>query len=177
MEELGAKEQICQHLNELGYNQLFCWLDNHGFFEAPASCSHHGAYAGALAEHSLRVAQHLEDITRKMGVEWNTPESPFLVGLLHDVCKLDAYVYNSEKGIYEYNQNTLYPGHGDKSIMILASLPFLTLTEEEIACIRFHMGAFTDSKEWGNYSRACAKYPTVLWTHTADMLASQIDGI
>ena len=51
------------------------------------------------------------------------------------------------------------------------------LTQEEIACIRYHMGAFTDKVEWNYYTNAIKTYPNVLWTHTADMVASQIYDI
>lgn len=51
---------------------------------------------------------------------------------------------------------------------------FFTLTEEEIMCIRYHMGAFTDKEEWSDYTRAIHKYPNVLWTHQADMIATHI---
>ena len=50
----------------------------------------------------------------------------------------------------------------------------LSLTMEEILCIRYHMGAFVDQKEWNDYTRAIHTYPNVLWTHTADMLAAHI---
>lgn len=36
------------------------------------------------------------------------------------------------------------------------------------------MGAFTDKEEWNNYTRAIHKYPNVLWTHHADMIAAHI---
>ena len=49
----------------------------------------------------------------------------------------------------EYNTETLLKGHGDKSVMRCASL--LQLTEEEVMCIRYHMGAFTDKEEWQDY--------------------------
>ena len=48
---------------------------------------------------------------------------------------------------------------------------------EEIACIRYHMGAFTDKSEWNDYTRAVKAYPNVLWTHQADMLASHVKGV
>ena len=51
------------------------------------------------------------------------------------------------------------------------------LTEEEIMCIRYHMGAFTDKSEWNDYTRAVHQYPNVLWTHQADMLASHVAGV
>jgi len=37
-----------------------------------------------------------------------------------------------------------------------------------------HMGAFDDTENWNYYSKAVNQYPNVLWTHTADMIASQI---
>ena len=75
----------------------------------------------------------------------------------------------------EYNNNTLLKGHGEKSVMILAS--HIQLTEEEVLCIRYHMGAFSDKNEWTDYTRAIQTYPNVLWTHHADMIASQITGV
>lgn len=50
----------------------------------------------------------------------------------------------------------------------------MTLTEEEICCIRYHMGIFTKDYEWNDYTRAVRKYPNVLWTHQADMLATHV---
>jgi hypothetical protein len=68
------------------------------------------------------------------------------------------------------------PGHGEKSVMQLQKL--VKLTDEEIICIRWHMGAFeTDTKMWDYYGKAIEKYPNVLYTHTADMIASRIQGV
>lgn len=51
-------------------------------------------------------------------------------------------------------------------------------TDEEIACIRWHMGAYeTDTKMWNYYGRAIETFPNVLYTHTADMIASKIRGV
>lgn len=72
-------------------------------------------------------------------------------------------------------EDTLFTGHGMKSAVIAGSL--LRLTEEELACIVYHMGAFTESSEWKNYTRAIKRYPNVLWTHQADMLATHVKGV
>lgn len=48
-------------------------LDEMGFFDAPASINHHGAYSGALFDHSLAVTGTLLDYTEKMGLTWNIP--------------------------------------------------------------------------------------------------------
>ena len=46
-------------------------LDKMGFFDAPASINHHGAYSGALFDHSLAVTGALLDYTDKMGLTWS----------------------------------------------------------------------------------------------------------
>ena len=79
---------------------------------------------------------------------------------------------NDSETTYKFNTETLYKGHGDKSVLILAG--HMKLTEEEIACIRYHMGAFTEKEEWDYYTRACKQHENVLWTHHADMIASQV---
>ena len=160
-------------------------LEESGFFTAPASATHHGNYEGGLFDHSLNVAEALADLTFRNRLEWQNPRSPWLVGMFHDLCKIDCYKHEiigwandtpiyGEK-TYEFNEDTLYKGHGDKSVILLSS--FLTLTPEEAACIRYHMGAFTDKEEWKYYTRAIREYPNVLWTHHADMIASHIKGV
>lgn len=44
---------------------------------------------------------------------------------------------------------------------------------EERLCIRYHMGAY-ETSDWDEYDQAIRKFPNVLWTHTADMLASKL---
>lgn len=147
-----------------------------GFFSAPASTRHHGAYDGGLFDHSFAVMNFLVDLSAKNNLKWGRPESPFIVGMFHDLCKIDNYRrIEGKPGEWEHNPDCHLKGHGDKSIMLLSQ--FITLTEEEILCIRYHMGAFVDEKEWANYTSAIHKYPNVLWTHQADMLAAHVLGV
>lgn len=161
-------------------------LISRGFFKAPASTKYHGSYEGGLFDHSLEVAKTLVDLTEKNNLEWQRKQSPYIVGMFHDLCKIDQYrhpiagemldgtqLYDINE--WEYNPDTILKGHGDKSVMLLSE--FYTLTEEEILCIRYHMGAFTDKEEWRDYTRTVNKYATVLWTHQADMLASHVKGV
>ena len=159
---------------EIISDTVFDFLMDNGFFTAPASTKHHGAYEGGLFDHSLAVTEILIDLTNKNNLIWSRPESPFIVGMFHDLCKIDNYL-QKEDGHYEYNTDTLLKGHGDKSIMLLSTLIQLTL--EEVMCIRYHMGAFVEKEEWSNYSRSVRLFPNVLWTHQADMIASQIMGV
>ena len=152
------------------------------FFTAPASTRFHSNYEGGLFEHSLEVANSLCELTKRLNLTWSRNESPMIVGLLHDLCKVDQYKHPDIDGKpivapcnWVRNENTLFTGHGEKSVMMTASI--IALTEEEAACICYHMGAFTDSNLWNNYTRAVNRYPNVLFTHTADMMATHIAGV
>ena len=151
------------------------WLEDHGYFTAPASTKYHGAYEGGLFEHSVNVTNTLVSLTNDCNLKWERTSSPYIVGLFHDLCKIDNYIHESGLSfapIYKYNTETILKGHGDKSIMLLSTL--MQLTTEEMLCIRYHMGAFTDKEEWSDYTRAIHACPNVLWTHQADMIATHI---
>lgn len=166
------------------------WLVNKGFFKAPASTKYHGAHEGGLYQHSALVMKFLVQLTKDNDLHWQDERSPYIVGMFHDLCKIDLYrvkyydgmildkakqsVYRGETH-WEYNPNTLLKGHGEKSVMLLSQ--FYALTEEEICCIRYHMGAFTPKEEWDDYTGAIKVYPNVLWTHHADMLSHHVAGI
>ena len=164
------------------------WLYDNGFFTAPASTKYHGAYDGGLFDHSWTVCQRLLKLTEDNNLEWQREQSPFIVGMFHDLCKCDQYkkvggtvlTFNgtevsSPQGYhYEYNTNTVLKGHGSKSVLLLSQ--FITLTEEEMLSIRYHMGAY-EKEEWTEFDAAIRKYQNVLWTHQADMLASKVDDV
>lgn len=169
-----TKNERIQKLNGLGLltgDQIY-QLDVMGFFTAPASTKYHGDYEGGLFDHSWAVMESLVDITKCMGLTWKNERSPFIVGLFHDLCKCDQYIEGLDG--YERNRHVLLKGHGEKSVMLLSQ--FFTLTDEEILCIRYHMGAY-ETDDWNEYDRAIRVYPNVLWTHTADMYASKVVGV
>ncbi len=164
------------------------WLVDNGFFMKPAAISHHGNYTGGLFDHSFEVMEDLVEMTKKFDIQWQDERSPWIVGMFHDLCKVDDYVDVNAEGIvvmgtgspisrnpeWTKNPSCILKGHGDKSVMMLSQ--FMTLTEEEIFCINFHMGAYETDK-WNQFDAAIKKYETVLWTHTADMYASKVKGV
>ena len=149
-----------------------------GYFTAPSSAKHHGVYEGGNFDHSRTVTEFLLDLTAKGIIKWQDPRSPWVVGMFHDLCKVDKYeAERDELGNitgWKYSDDEVLSGHGEKSIMLLSQ--FLQLTEEEVLCIRYHMGAY-EKDDWNGYDKAIRKYPTVLWTHTADMYASKVIGV
>lgn len=170
--------------------EFYDWLIENGFFTQAASTKYHGAYEGGLFDHSYEVTQVLLDMTQRLNLQWTRPESPYIIGMFHDLCKVDNYITITDepgeimmgtgdvKGReihFEYNQDCILKGHADKSIMLLSQ--FINLTEEELLCIRFHMGAYEGQDQWDNYDKAIRKYETVLFTHTADMYTSKVKGV
>lgn len=156
-------------------NNVIDRLRDMNFFTTPASTKFHGNYEGGLFDHSLEVAVALVELTDCNNLVWERKESPYIIGMFHDLCKTDYYISNGTGHGWEHNDDCLLKGHGEKSVMLLSQ--FYTLTEEEIMCIRYHMGAFTPKEEWSDYTRAVHTYPNVLWTHHADMIASHVHGI
>ena len=149
-------------------------LKHSDFFKAPASIRYHGNYEGGLFEHSFMVAVQLVRLTNDLGLQWQHPTSPLIVGMFHDLCKIDEYM-EIQEGVWDYKKNKMMPGHGEKSVMLLQQ--HIPITKEELSCIRWHMGAFDDKENWNYYGAAIENYPNVLFTHTADMIASRIKGI
>ena len=66
-------------------------LTEGGFFTAPASTKYHGAYEGGLFDHSRNVISALVTLTHDNDLEWQRPESPYIIGMFHDICKQDQY--------------------------------------------------------------------------------------
>lgn len=164
------------------------WLISKGFFVKSATIKHHGNHTGGLFEHSMMVAEVLVEMTQKFDIPWERPESPYIVGMFHDVCKMDDYIDENASDIvimgtgsvissnpkWIYNPAPMMKGHGDKSVMMLSQV--MTLTEEEMLCIRYHMGAY-NTDDWDGLDRAIRKYQSVLFTHTADMYASKVQDV
>lgn len=158
--------------NRLATPRLLNWLDANGFYTQVASTGHHGDYPGGLFDHSWDVTHKLLEMTHKLNLVWEKPDSPYIVGMFHDVCKIDEYEIEMVNG-----QSTVIKTekcgdeHGAKSVRYLSEL--IPLTNEEILCIRYHMGPYI-RPDWVGYDNAIKQYENVLWTHTADMYASRL---
>lgn len=171
--------------NEWGnrlYDSFFAWLEDTDFFTAPASTRYHGAYAGGLFDHSMNVAKVLLALTRQYGMlVWQRSEAPLIVGILHDVTKIGCYTAVQDMNpikqelevsyIYNRDHERLSVIHGLDSVLL--AMKHTELTTEEAFCIRWHMGAY-ETESWTEYDKAIQTCPNVLWTHTADMVASKL---
>lgn len=187
-QQQAMQKAFCDTVGKFVSPEFNVWLCENGFFVKPAAIKHHGNYIGGLFDHSLAVMKGLVAMTEKLDIPWQNPRSPYIVGMFHDLCKIDDYVDEnmmdavmmgsgsavSKNPKWIHNPDCILTGHGEKSVMLLSQ--FMALTEEEILCIRFHMGAY-QTEDWDGFDKAIRKYPAVLFTHTADMYASKVQNV
>jgi len=154
------------------------------FFTAPASTRYHLAIEGGLVEHSLNVYAGLKDYLARPRVKTDyglacTDETAAIVGLLHDLCKVNVYQKSTRNvkdktgswtvvPTYDYSDPLPY-GHGEKSVYIISG--FMKLTREEAFAIRYHMG-FSAEGEKNNVSQAFEQFPLALALSIADLEAT-----
>jgi HD superfamily phosphohydrolase YqeK len=121
----------------------------------------------------------LKELTDVNHLHWEDEESPYIVGLFHDVCKADFYgvqmrnVKNDVTNQWErrpfYVVKEAFPiGHGEKSLYIISR--YLQLTDEEAMCIRWHMSGYEPKESYTALSQAKQLFPNIVWTHLADEL-------
>jgi hypothetical protein len=184
------KERFCDiyttNITRPGSDKLLNYLLSEGsdFFTAPASTRYHNAFEGGLCDHSIHVYEclkgYLENHRSKEEYGLDYPDETIaIVGLLHDICKVNLYRTSyrnakNEDGVwekvpyFEYH-DTLPYGHGEKSVYIVSS--YMRLTREEAMAIRWHMG-FSGEENTNTIGRALGMYPLALATHIADMEAT-----
>jgi len=126
-------ESLLRNTEREGIENLIEYLKKEEFFTSPGSTKYHGCYNGGLAKHSLnvfeRVRQANEDF--KLDIDYH---SIVITCLLHDVCKVGAYL-GTEK---PYRWNRQQPcGHAKLSIDRIKQFIQLTELEEMLTDIGF----------------------------------------
>ena len=189
---MDFKEKFIKYFNENikreGASNLLSYLEKSDFFTAPASTKFHSNFEGGLVKHSVLVYERfLNKLKNEYGENYNqviSNESIAIIGLLHDICKVDYYKLDyrnvKEDGNwvlkpYYTVEDSLPYGHGEKSVYIISS--FMKLTREEAMAINWHMGAFDTRVLGGSYalSDVFANYHTALLFHTSDLETSYLD--
>ena len=150
-------------------------LEEVGYWEQPASKGHHLAVDGGLAMHSANVTGLLARLSKEWNVLWSRKESPFLVGMLHDLVKCLCYVRGAD-GRIEYRQ-PVYPGHGACSVAVAMQLG-IDLRPDEIAAITYHMGPWGVGKEYtqAEFDAGLRDYGAqIIAVHSVDWYASNVE--
>lgn len=189
---MNAKDEFLDifydNIDRDGADKLLEWLEKSDFFTCPASTKRHNACEGGLCAHSVNVYKRFVKLLEgEYGQNWNekvSPESVAIMGLLHDVCKVDTYKTDIKNvkvdGVwvqkpYYKVEDALPYGHGEKSVYIISA--FMKLTREEALAINWHMGEFDQRVQNGSYmiSDVFYKYPICFLMHLADLTATYLD--
>lgn len=156
-------------------------LESIGYFEAPASAGHHLAARGGLLRHSVNVTERLLALTDAMNIYWPRRESPYIVGMFHDLVKCRCYravpcAAQDAPPRWERVQPE-FPGHGVCSVAVAASLG-IELKAPEVAAITYHMGHWGVGKEYDEDTFNAAMdifAPCIIAAHCADWFAAKVD--
>jgi hypothetical protein len=174
--------ELWDRIKREGKENVLEYLEKSDYFLAPASTQYHSSYEGGLLAHSLNVTYKLYELSEKNDLKWEKEDSIIIIGLLHDICKTHFYSveYKNVKDkdnnwikvpYYKVDDKMPLGVHGDKSVMLLQRLG-LEMSNEEMYCIRYHMGAYEGESVYSSLGRAKKKYSNILWVHLSDELAS-----
>lgn len=196
--KLEPKEVIIESLKKTGrpgIDDLIGYMEEIGFFTAPASGGNHCNNEGGLAEHTMNVMFTAEKISVALyGGKNLTDEirnSLVIVSILHDFGKCgdygkQMYVPNmvqdgrptkadpvqkykqSDRKPWKRNPDLLPLDHATRSIK-LATL-FIDLTEDEEFAIRYHDGLY----ETANYGVKGHETEMYMILHWADLWSSRV---
>ncbi len=84
--------KLLRSTNREHIEDLIQFIEKTDFFEAPASTRFHGSREHGLVEHSLKVYEILKQKVETSCLPINIPkESIIIIGLLHDICKVNFY--------------------------------------------------------------------------------------
>ena len=186
IEEMSLKEQIetiLRWTDRKGIDKLLKFMDKAGFYSAPASGKYHGAYEGALAEHSMNVYNLAIDLASVwLGEEWlyHNESSIAIAAFLHDLGKVGQfgkplYVENilktgqSRTQPFKHNEDLITLDH--EIVSVIEASKFIELTEEEQFAIAYHNGLYTNI---GRYGLQGKERPLQMIIHFADLWASRV---
>lgn len=166
-----------------GIEDLIAYMDQIGFYKAPASTRFHGSYEGALAIHSYNVYLNARVIADSLtDSNWvnDHMDSIVICSILHDLGKCGQfgkplYTENilkngnqSEAQPYKHNPDLMDLPHEITSVIEIQK--FIKLTEEEQRAIAWHNGLYGIFK----YEIQGKEDELYMIIHWADMWASRI---
>lgn len=169
-----------QRTKREGVEDLINYMEEIGFFTAPASGGNHMACEGGLAQHSLNVYKTAMNVAGILKLDTDLVNSVTIASLLHDLGKCgdygkQMYIPNTLKSgklstakPYKRNTDLLAIDHATRSIKLVTL--FIDLTEHEEFAIRYHDGLY----ETANYSVKGNETPLYMIIHFADLWSSRV---
>lgn len=169
-----TKEEIKQALLSVkrkGMKELVDFLEKTDYYIAPASSKYHLSEPFGLMIHQYSVYNILLEKNKMFNLRINQ-DTIILTALLHDICKVGLYRKVADQ--YITNKEVSKRGHGKLSLERIKR--FITLTPEEEAIIKYHMGTFAiigvgylEEYTAQEMHEAIKKFPTVQIFASCDM--------
>jgi hypothetical protein len=149
---------------------------------ASAKLDYHGAFAGGLVDHSLRVLNNLVRINN--AYEWKLNKVSMIIGaLFHDIGKVgmpgkdsandfylpqtDQWLADKRGEVYKYNNDIQYLSTPDRSLFLMQHYGVVLTTEEWLA-IKLNDGFKPEENK-----KYCLKIsPLVVGVQTADYIST-----
>ena len=178
---------------------LVAYLEEKGFFEAPASTQFHSCFKGGLCFHSLNVAEAIQDLADKYFPDKYSRNSLLIVSLFHDISKADFYestiinkkIYNPKgskqdnQGKFDWFAETAYKvkdintrfvagTHEENSLLLISQ--FIPLNLEESIAIMNHHGTASPNMP-SDLTGIMNRYSLLTLLHLADMIATYVSEI
>ena len=160
-------------------------LDSSDFFYAPATSKYHGSYPGGLCEHSLRVYKTLCRLNETFACGYSD-RTLKLVGLLHDLSKVDYYeeysrnvknAFGQWEQVKEYRiKDASSRQLGDKGVnAFLQVSKYFPLTEEETMALIYQYAGADKSECSEDVLSILDKYSLTALIHVADILSVYVE--
>lgn len=164
-----------------GIKDLINYLETTDMKTAPASTKYHGAYAGGLVVHCLKVYDNLVAITEAMHENFDK-DSLILTALLHDLAKVNFYECYTKNvkvdgewraqlayKVIDKENRFIYASHEQTSLFIASMYIELTI-EEQVSILSHHGGVGDRSLHIDTVSEMFSTYKLPKYLHVADLL-------
>ena len=174
-ERLQKYCQLVERFPQLTSEAVLSYLCATNYFTAPSSFKCHGAWVGGNFDHSVKVLEHLLEFTSEENLKWDREESPYIIGLFHDLCKCDqrGFKQKSSGGLKIVSLKPTDDRHSEKSIELIEA-NITKLTDRERDCILYHMGEYGGDEEYKQQmTAAMASDPNIAIVQKADTIAAR----
>ena len=171
-------EKYCQLVGRfpaLVSESVLTYLKDVNYFTAPSSFKKHGAWIGGNFDHSCKVTEFLLDYTAEENLKWEREESPYIIGLFHDMCKCDERGFaEKDGGLKVISLNAIDKRHAEKSIELIED-NIITMTTEERLCIYYHMGIYGGDYDYQVLmDKMIDENPNIRYVQMADTVAARM---
>lgn len=174
-ERIGKYCLLVERFPKLTSEAVLAYLRTANYFTAPSSFKCHGAWVGGNFDHSVKVLEHLLEFTSEENLKWDREESPYIIGLFHDLCKNDqrGFKEKSSGGLKIVSLKPTDDRHSEKSIELIEA-NITKLTDQESVCILYHMGEYGGDEEYKQQMAiAMASDPNIAFVQKADTIAAR----